>query len=49
MRRFRNTEYFRIDENKIRDVEVYFGSSIKVEKEITNATRYVFHPVCASE
>ncbi len=24
--RFRNTEYFRIKENKIKEVEVYFGS-----------------------
>jgi ketosteroid isomerase-like protein len=27
--RFRNTEYFRIEGNKIREVEVYFGSPIK--------------------
>jgi hypothetical protein len=27
--RFRNTEYFRIEGNKIREVEVYFGSSVK--------------------
>jgi hypothetical protein len=27
--RFRNTEYFRIEGNKIEEVEVYFGSSVK--------------------
>jgi len=27
--RFRNTEYFRIEGNKIKEVEVYFGSSVK--------------------
>jgi ketosteroid isomerase-like protein len=26
--RFRNTEYFRIEGNKIKEVEVYFGSSV---------------------
>jgi hypothetical protein len=26
--RFRNTEYFRIEGNKIKEVEVYFGSPV---------------------
>jgi ketosteroid isomerase-like protein len=36
--RFRNTEYFRIEGNKIKEVEVYFGSSIKAAASGASST-----------
>jgi hypothetical protein len=36
--RFRNTEYLRIEGNKIREVEVYFGSSVKAAASSASST-----------